>query len=449
MSDEPKDVTTESDRPAAFTGTGEGSKAPLVPKNVQKLAARTVVLLLAVAAILGGLQWWKNRDGDLDLGGAETKGNILALKLLDDGSRVVVIRPDGTVEESSDYRPGASDRDAVWYPSGNRVLFVSDRKEGATHIYRWNPGKNDDPQQKTVDESSRGEIAFAREPGEKTDDSALVATRGNIEEFFPSQSKSVKILPPSLREIAQGTGDEAGSQGTFQALYQELGTSFRAARWCRDKTRVAAIMRRGDEGGEVLVIQSLVPDEKGVLPPPAPVIAGERIDMDVNPATGDLAFSCTFFDFPTARLRREATVNGKVQRPFRHVLGLVDLSDNLRPQLVIVAAATNDQNVFGPPSVAPDGSRLLVPVGTWKDAAFAPQGLVVFPARQAGGSSATPVKQGEIYEPSWSPDGDRIVYIRRDGEQRTIFVAGADGSGETAVARGKGDFAHPLFSPQK
>lgn len=448
MSDHTDDnVTPEPERPAAFTGKGEGSKAPLVPKNVQKLATRTLILLLAVAAIIFGLQWWRNKGDDLDLGGADTKGNILALQLLEDGSRVVVIRPDGTVVESAAYRPGAVDRDAVWYPSGNRVLFVSDRKEGTTHIYRWNPGKNDDPQQKTVDESSRGEIAFAAQNVSKPDESALVATRGNIEEFFPGESRSVRVLPPSLKDVS--VGEEQGVQSTFTALYSRIGTSFRTGRWSKDKTIVAAVMRRGEDGGEVLVLQSLVLDDKGVLPPPRPIVAGERIDIDVSPATGDLAFSVSMFDYPTDEETRRNTKDGKVNRPFRHAVGTVDLSDASMPKIAIIVASPEDTNAFGPPVFSPDGEKLLVTVGTWDESALKTRGLVSAPTKPNSGTQGALIVQGEIYEPSWSPQGDRIVYVKRQNGRREIFLASADGTGETSVTGEKGDFASPKFSPQQ
>ncbi len=450
MSDEPNPLeTTETDRPAAFTGKGRVSKAPLVPKNVQKLATRTLFLLLAVAAIIFGLQWWRNKGDDLDIGGADTKGHIMALQLLEDGSRVVVIQPDGTVVQSADYRPGATDRDAVWYTSGSRILFVSDRKEGTTHIYRWNPVSNRVPDQKTVDESSRGEIAFPREPGEGADESALVATRGNIEEFFPGESRSERVLPPILKDISVG-GEDQGVQGSFQALYNTLGTSFRVGRWCKGKSVVAAIMRRGEDGGEVLIIQSLMSDEKGGIARPIPIVAGERIEIDVNPVTGDLAFSVADFDYPTDEQLRAATKNGKVQRPFKNALGVVDLSDPTQPKVGIIAGSATATNAFGAPVFSPDGQRVLATVGSWSESSLKPIGLVAFPAREGGGAAGTILVRGEVYEPSWNPAGDKIVYIRRENGRRGIYVVGADGEGETLITAGdKGDFAAPRFSPQK
>ena len=41
------------------------------------------------------------------------------------------------------------------------------------------------------------------------------------------------------------------------------------------------------------------------------------------------------------------------------------------------------------------------------------------------------------------------MYVRRDGDERVVTIADADGAGETALTAGKGDFAQPHFSPQR
>ncbi|RYG75734.1 hypothetical protein EON77_10795, partial [bacterium] len=188
---------------------------------------------------------------------------------------------------------------------------------------------------------------------------------------------------------------------------------------------------------------------EGGLPRPAPLIAGERIEVGVNPATGDVAFSVVGFDYVNEEETRRATQNGKIVRPFRNAIGIVELTDPARPKISIVVATPDDKNAFGAPVVSPDGARILSTVGGWAEGSLRPQALVAFPFRERGGDAGTPLKQGEIFEPSWSPDGSKIVYIRRENGRRAIFVSGADGSGEVSITGDKGDFAQPLFSPQK
>jgi serine/threonine-protein kinase len=89
-------------------------------------------------------------------------------------------------------------------------------------------------------------------------------------------------------------------------------------------------------------------------------------------------------------------------------------------------------------AISPDGSRLLF---------LTRQGLYVVPtlggqARQVGsGPSNLLTSRATVLWGSWSPDGRRIVYSRRD----TIFVQGIDESAQTAVAYGRA--AHsPVWS---
>ena len=51
------------------------------------------------------------------------------------------------------------------------------------------------------------------------------------------------------------------------------------------------------------------------------------------------------------------------------------------------------------------------------------------------------------YNPSYSPDGARIVYQSRIFDQSEIYVMDADGSNETRLTNNSADDTHPSFSP--
>lgn len=416
--------------------------APALPKNLQRMLVRSIVLLFAVAAGVFGIQWWIGRKNDFDLGATDTRGMILALRSAEGRQAAAVIRADGSVLTAPGAPPNSTDRDATWNPSGNRVFFVSDRDGKAFHVYRWNPVEGREPERRTVDDSGRASVSFPIGDVPDADRSALIVSRGNVEEFIPGESRSVRVLPPQQRNIQ--SNDEGGGVGAFEAAYQRYGTSFRVARWMRGRDYVAAIMRR-EQGGEVLLIQTLLPDAQGALAPPFPVIAGERIEMDISP-TGTLAFTTQVFDYPTEEAVREATKNNRVRKPFRHAIGIVTF-ENERPKIGIIAATKDDEQAFGRLAISPDGSKVIAAVGTYKDG-VTPQGLVSFPAREGGGQGATPIVRGDADQPSFSKSGDRIVYVKRSGSERGVYVAAADGSGERAVSSGKGDFSEPRFSPQ-
>jgi Tol biopolymer transport system component len=71
-------------------------------------------------------------------------------------------------------------------------------------------------------------------------------------------------------------------------------------------------------------------------------------------------------------------------------------------------------------------------------------------AMDAAGSDVRPVTSGEFYDsnPSFSPDGRRIVFERRRGERvSSIFVINLDGSGERQLTRGAHLDQDPVFAP--
>jgi dipeptidyl aminopeptidase/acylaminoacyl peptidase len=113
-----------------------------------------------------------------------------------------------------------------------------------------------------------------------------------------------------------------------------------------------------------------------------------------------------------------------------------------------VALSQSDEIAFGQPTISPDGSVIAVTVGKFADAAITPGQLVVMPLRAQGGAAPTGLVQGEVYEPDWSPDGSRLVYIKRDAGKRHIYSIKNDGSDEKAVST-EGEFATPKYSPQQ
>ena len=62
--------------------------------------------------------------------------------------------------------------------------------------------------------------------------------------------------------------------------------------------------------------------------------------------------------------------------------------------------------------------------------------LPITPA--CGGPLSEPDAFG-CYSPSWSPDGDRIVFARFDGSGESIYIVNADGSGLVQVTDGEDD----------
>lgn len=93
---------------------------------------------------------------------------------------------------------------------------------------------------------------------------------------------------------------------------------------------------------------------------------------------------------------------------------------------------------------SPDGSRMAVSNGT---SGFGQIGVV-----DVASGTITPItyEPNEHGSPSWSPDGEWLVYLRNDdvGMSNDVVLARADGTGEPRIlTEGKGMRSSPAFSP--
>jgi hypothetical protein len=300
------------------------------------------------------------------------------------------------------------------------------------------------PSQRTEGTRGRSNPSFSDEEAEGKNASALIVSGGFVLEFTPKDKSTRQVLPPVSNEVAAGKEEEGdGSVSQFSQAYENLGTSFRIAKWVKGKRYIAAVMR--SDTGEVLVLQDLEPGDKG-LKPPRPVVAGEHVEIAISPKDGKVVYSVQNFRWPNDKMIPDQFKKGNVVTvPFRHSIGIFDPEnpDESAP----VAISNSDKIAFGPPSISPDSSVIAVTVGNFADTALAPKQLVVMPLRSGGGASPAVLVQGEVYEPSWHPNGKSLVYVKRANGKRTVFTIGNDGSNEKPLST-DGDFASPKFSPQ-
>lgn len=415
------------------------------PKIVQKLWTRTLIAVLLIGGLFLGIRWYLSNQTDLKgVIPADTTGQIAAIEMTKDGQQAVVFLPNGEVLRSPEYREGATDRDLAWQPNGNRLFFVSDRGTDGFQVYRWRPVAGGEVEVRSVGSRGKSNPAFPAEALPDANTELLMTSGGFVLSLEPSKPSSQQMLPPVSNELATAAGEEEGSGAAsqFTALYGQLGDSFRLARWVAGKQAIAAVMRR--DMGEILIVQRM-PQPGKPLERPELLAAGERIELSVNPKNGGLVYAVQNFQWP-GQPPAQFVKNGKVTRPFSHFVGIWTFD---QPEQTPIIASNEDEVAFGSPAVSPDGSRLLLVVGNYDGASVSPRELITLPAQSNGAQGAARLFQGAIYDPAWSPTGDKIAYVKRDTEgKRNIYVANADGSAEKNLSQGKGDFSSPKFSPQ-
>ena len=396
-----------------------------------------MVLLFVLAGLIVGYNWFRNYKQDpgatVSYG---SRGEILATQYLDEGQQVVIIKADGTAMASPGYVEGARDREATWKPDGSQVFFVSDRELEEPHIFRWSPGNNR-VERRSLDARGKGGLEFSV-PGTTNLATALMTSGGTVLEYDPTGPSMRQILPPVGKEV--GHNEEGGSAGQFDIWYSQLGTSFKKARWSIDQKYIAAVMRRDE--GEVLIVQDMVNAR-----PPYPVAAGDRVDFDINPMNGDIAFSSIGFQFPNdEQVPEQFKQGGKITRPFNHVVGIIKPENPQQAALVVQMA--NDTAAFTSLKYSPDGSLLAMIVGPYLgDGMVEGREIVVMPAVDQGVRGAKRIIRAPAVDPSWSTDGKSLLYVKSEQDgTRPIFSIGLDGSNERRITQ-KGRFGAPMMSP--
>lgn len=473
----------------------------------RKLAVRSLVALV----ILGGLFWGYTtvkKVNDFDPGTVDSVDWVVATEETPTGSQIVVFDKTDVLRRTPEYTEKVQERDPVWNKAGDRVFYVSDREEGAFHIYRWNLSRNE-VRRRTLDQRSKSAPFYGSPELTGAADIGLVLSGGRVLEFDHKEAAMRQLLPPLGREV--GRSEEGGAQGQFDQMYQTLGSSFRIAKYGKDREWIAAVMRRQD-GGEVLILQSLLPAKesddditKALKSRPLPIVAGDRVDIDVNVRTGAVLFAVQGFDFPdpgelervtlitdaAARIRkelkREPTVaevaeslgasessvasvllpqgiwapligpDGSIRRPVRNVLGYVDPNSPnegqirftaMSPLVSMIAASTDDKLAFREPSISPDGTRVALVTGTVDpNQQFAPEGLALVDFAPGAGQTAHGLVKGSISSPSWHPLGEDIVFLMRDTARSIYRTSRIEGSPHR-ISDGKTNYSSPSFSPQ-
>ena len=125
---------------------------------------------------------------------------------------------------------------------------------------------------------------------------------------------------------------------------------------------------------------------------------------------------------------------------------------------IVFARATTDASLLQLIRVRPDGSdEQVLGYGDSRSIAFSPDGelfaTIGMTDQQERYLSVTvfgqPIESGQIVSDAdavaWSPDGNQLAWSSPDGDQRTVWVGGPDGSGANPIAHGTAPAWRPLI----
>lgn len=416
---------------------------------------RFVIGSFVIAALFLLYGWWKAQGAVIDLGTADTAGEIAAIQHLpgSEGDVAVLLKEDGSIMSAPNHAATIVDRDLAWRPDGNRLLFASDRDKRVFNIWMWKPESNEISRM-TTGTRGQGQPNYPVNNPIVGNQTALMISAGIVVEFDPIQQTRRQVLPFHNKEVPMSSASEEGGGGQdsqFTGDYGKLGTSFKTARWAKGKKYIAAVMRRED--GEVLVLQNLEPQTDEEARPIA-VVAGDKVQFDVDPVSARIVYTVQNFQYVEIT-RNMQDEQGKLKpefqkKPFSHMVGLIDLDNpHAQDKTGVIAATNDDKHSFGMPAISPDGSSVLVPVGPYVSGALEPAELDSLPCHPLGIRGMTHLIRGPADEPSWSPDGRQFTFVMRNSSgKRAIFTANKDASNMADKTGAKGDFSFPKFSPQ-
>jgi hypothetical protein len=421
---------------------------PKQPKITQKLIVRTAISLFVLAGLVLAFNWYKSNENDIRGGTTrETIGWIAAIESVGAGKHAVFIKPDGTVVRQSNVSADSEDRDVVWRPDGNFAFFPSNREKGKFTMFRWSP---DSPtaEMRSMQGLTQAAPYFSSADADLHQTAeALICASGFVMQYDPNKQTTHQVLPPpDPKARAQQDSEGGGQVSPFEGLYERFGSSFRVAKWSPDKKAIIAVMRR--ETGEVLIYQKLdfTTELEGR---PRAIVAGDKIDFDIDQTSGLVYFSVENFQWPFPEAAPpEFKKGGKVTTPYRHGVGVLDPA---HPGPVKMLATSKDDTIaFGELALAPTGDKIAVVGGSYEGSGNITRKGLLQMVLGAAAPTTTVVAPGNTFEPTWSPDGKKLAFaLRESTTSRPIYVLDDGSATPHRLTTGEGVFAFPRFSPQK
>ena len=419
------------------------------------------LLLVAFLVLLVGFFLWKEGYGTVGHTKAmpeSTAGFIAFVRDVNGQTDIFLANASGSdVRQRTD--DGAAKRTPAWAPDGKLLCFSGEPKnpgpEGRTfQLYVLGEG---DPQPVTYGSVSK------TWPQWSPDGKLIGFLSGGAIKVIQPNGNGLKQLYPAPHA---GSGAEQGSEEEHhEGDEPEQGgprPPINVFRWSPVGMALAAV--QVSEGEHALTFGQQQwwqkenrpadqPEERQSVVEPEALILLPRYDSGrVEHRAGAAAEKVSFGWFPDGNRVAVAIST----RQGRHGIGAYRADDELASPEILFAS--QGHTVAGEnPVVSPDGKKIAFEL--WR--MNSPEdrqllGVSIIPAEGDGVRVTTlqdlgkvPVLIKEGSKPQWSPDGKRLLFIRMGKSFRDIWVADADGSGQTNVTNGSGDNFDAVWSPAK
>jgi TolB protein len=324
--------------------------------------------------------------------------------------------------------------------------WMSARTQIRAHPDALRPGLSDDRAmwRASITALAAGAVALAGCGGESTTKVGPAA-----------ETKAARTNGPiAFERYAHAAQDDHSAQifvratdGAVRQLTREPGGAFAPA-WSPDGKRIAYERAFGSRH----LIYTMNPDGRDARPLATGCTAAKRCIFDIAPAYSPDGRRVSFERVYGPLRRRSAPEESFEYSPHTDLM-VVDASGG-EPR-AIASWGADPQPWDGAPRWSPDGSRLVLPIGTFKHHnkhTMLGTALVVLGADGRGQRRITSWDLG-AGNPDWSPDGRRIVFNSEGGHSRSTFVVRPDGDGLTRLVKGGARLTHtgqtiaPAWSP--
>lgn len=373
---------------------------------------RTLVGILFAVILIGALSLIRSQPwGRLDLRffKPDTVGWIVCVKRNANGTGdIVMLKPDGeqhllTQDENDDDSPS-------WSPDGKKLVFSSNRRDGVYQLWTI------DPDGKGLSQLTIGGGAKQAPVYDRDGEYILHIAQGLVAQVDKKgvHARQLIPLPQQMEQVREQVGQVA----------------FRYAR--RYNFDLISAIQRTDEG-ELAVLQDLeTASQQFVLPV---LLKGERLDLDWAYRSPLLVVSGAGVEVPD----EQGTVRsvGAIIR-FDLTKGLKEME--VRPLWL----SPDNQEAALEVAYSPDDSRIaFVLAERQPNGKLVRKGLYTVPS---DGGVPTEIVAGEVYEPSWSPDGQYLVFTMGKVGARQLYTVKIDGT-ELKQRTQEGDYLSPRWSP--